>query len=379
MMRELKMFLMLSVMAVLLPTVVMAEEWEIVMPGPRNARQVFFTDTLHGVIAGNPEKIYTFGRPEGSPIVWTDDSGETWHNSEVDIDLKGYQFYALWFSNEKIGWAGGMLPGCKETRLLKTEDGGKTWKSKLLPEDAENIWLDSIWFDCDGKKGWLNPLIGPILWNTEDGGKTWEEVDISEADSPIDNPTHPGFYAFSFEHVILCGALGVILETKDAGYTWEARQVPFEGKDYRIGLKAIHFAPDGKNGWAVGREGEAITGHGSTQFKKQVILHTKDGGLTWERQKVDIITPLRDVWAVSKDEAWICGIGGDALPTWVPGCLLHTTDGGKTWKDVNPSKISLRKLFFIDSQHGWVSGGSGGSVHGEPASAVLIYVNDQFL
>jgi len=46
---------------------------------------------------------------------------------------------------------------------------------------------------------------------------------------------------------------------------------------------------------------------------------------------------------------------------------------------VNPSKISLRKLFFIDSQHGWVSGGSGGSVHGEPASAVLIYVNDQFL
>ncbi|MBI3991007.1 MAG: hypothetical protein HY350_02545 [Candidatus Omnitrophica bacterium] len=362
----------------ILPAITFSAEWEMVMPGPHNLREVCFSDRMHGVAAGCPTPRYSAGKTDGSPIAWTEDGGEIWNDSAIDTDVRGTEFNGLWLSSKNTGWAVGIFVQSGQNIFLKTEDSGKTWKLKT-PAVVNSEQILTIWFDADGKKGWINPSKGALL-KTEDSGETWSKTkfpDITEIN--LESIQHSGFYAFSFEHVMWVGTSGVFLETKDAGNNWKVKQVPLEGNHGWQGLVAVNFAPDGRNGWAVGGEGDLIVNpNGWTQCKKPVVFHTPDAGLTWERQSVSVITPLYDVWAISKDEAWICGIGGWTLQSAGrildagPGTLLHTTDGGKTWRNEHPGVDGLRKIFFIDPKYGWAAGGqSGGGYLAE--SLVLVY------
>jgi len=58
------------------------------------------------------------------------------------------------------------------------------------------------------------------------------------------------------------------------------------------------------------------------------ILHTTDGGDTWERQGTAAEIPnvaLGGVSAVDSNTAWI--VGGNVSG----GVIFYTTDGGNTW------------------------------------------------
>jgi hypothetical protein len=70
------------------------------------------------------------------------------------------------------------------------------------------------------------------------------------------------------DRLVTVGEYGHILYSDDRGETWvQAENVPT-----RITLTAVSFAND-QEGWAVGHDA--------------VILHTSDGGTTWERQYTD--------------------------------------------------------------------------------------------
>src|SRR5262245_22418057 len=62
-------------------------------------------------------------------------------------------------------------------------------------------------------------------------------------------------------------------------------------------LRAVHFI-DAKEGWAVGDEG--------------VILHTIDGGQTWDRQATGLRASLRSVMFLSPFVGWV--VGREELP-----------------------------------------------------------------
>merc|ERR1712096_481543 len=72
---------------------------------------------------------------------------------------------------------------------------------------------------------------------------------------------------------------------------------------------------------------------------KSMILHTADGGKSWERQP--------------------------SMPfpaSFDNGTVLKTTDGGKTWNKTNTSTFTvLGAITFVDETHGW-AGGDGGFV-----------------
>ncbi len=349
-----------------------AREIEMVMPGPENASEVQFTDLLHGVAMGAVAK----GHP-GAAIVWTDDGGENWNDAVIECSLADRCAESLWLIDGQAGWA--IVYGGEPRRqvLLKTEDGGKHWKEQLAAE-LEKAWsLGQIWLDRQGKRGWINTP-GGAIWTTTDGARSWQPVTVARYENgPIvaegrplpSNFGHPGMHVFSFEHLVLCGQAGAILETIDAGHTWKARQVPLEPtseKEMRGSLTAIHFTADGRAGWAIGGEGDLIRHpNGHAQLRNPVVLRTVDGGENWQRCKLDVRGPLNDVWAISGQEAWVCGIGGYALQRGAPGTLRHTVDGGKTWVNEHPGTNALRKLFFLDARHGWVAGGAGGGVEAE--------------
>ena len=65
----------------------------------------------------------------------------------------------------RTGWGVG-----SDGTILKTEDGGATWKPR---PSGTSVWLESVTFAADGKTGWIVGQEGAVL-KTRDGGDTWE-------------------------------------------------------------------------------------------------------------------------------------------------------------------------------------------------------------
>jgi photosystem II stability/assembly factor-like uncharacterized protein len=69
----------------------------------------------------------------------------------------------------------------------------------------------------------------------------------------------------------------------------------------------------------------------------------------WEPVNYNQDLQLLDVFFVTPDEGWVSGVAGT---------ILHTQDGGKTWEaqlggDPHSQGPNLTRLFFLDRTHGW--------------------------
>jgi photosystem II stability/assembly factor-like uncharacterized protein len=136
---------------------------------------------------------------------------------------------------------------------------------------------------------------------------------------------------------------------------------------------ALTFA-DQNNGWAIGNFGR--------------ILHTDDGGTTWNDQTRGTIASLKSVFFANAKVGWIGGenstLGAttDGGVTWMwkrpageshgtfmamsfvdehtgwivdnYGRILHTADGGNTWTEqVSGTTWAITSVQFLDAQEGW--------------------------
>ena len=128
---------------------------------------------------------------------------------------------------------------------------------------------------------------------------------------------------------------GTILHTTDGGKSWNP-QARKSGNH----LQSVAFV-DAKTGWAVGFNG--------------TILHTTDGGQSWNPQASNSAGRLQSVAFVDAKTGWAVGGGGT---------ILHTTDGGQSWNP-QPRKSGdlLREVAFIDAKTGWAVGEAGTILH----------------
>ncbi len=100
-----------------------------------------------------------------------------------------------------------------------------------------------------------------------------------------------------------------------------------------IYYSALHFA-DQNHGWAVGNSG--------------TIIHTTDGGNTWEYQESGTGHDLRDIHFIDSRIGWV--VGDSAT-------ILRTTDGGQSWQPLTISGDSTRiftSIHFTDEMTGWL-------------------------
>jgi photosystem II stability/assembly factor-like uncharacterized protein len=122
-------------------------------------------------------------------------------------------------------------------------------------------------------------------------------------------------YAVCFLNANVGWAAGdKVLRTLNGGRKWRAVSVPYGG------LQAVDFV-SAKKGWAVGGDGGKYVG----RDHYRVILHTSDGGASWQTQLYESIGPgpdaLHAVDFVSATRGWAVG---------EHGLILATTDGGTT-------------------------------------------------
>ena len=121
----------------------------------------------------------------------------------------------------------------------------------------------------------------------------------------------------------------MIIHTANGGVTWEQQ---YSGTTNWLG--SVYFV-DSKNGWAVG------------QYMR--ILHTTDGGNNWTTQNSEDTCHLSEVHFIDVNEGWSVGSCGR---------ILHTIDGGNNWTEQNagPTSLNLVSVHFTDKLHGWIGG-----------------------
>lgn len=139
------------------------------------------------------------------------------------------------------------------------------------------------------------------------------------------------------QRLVAVGERGAVLLSDDAGAHWrQAKAVPVS-----VTLTAVQFVTP-LLGWALGHQG--------------VVLHSRDGGETWQRQLdgADIAKLIQQAAQASgdakaqteaqrlvdegADKPLLALHFADERTGWVVGAFnlaLRTQDGGKTWQSVN--------------------------------------------
>jgi photosystem II stability/assembly factor-like uncharacterized protein len=133
------------------------------------------------------------------------------------------------------------------------------------------------------------------------------------------------------------GIDGTILHSTDGGVTWE-----FQNSGTSANLEAVYFV-DQNLGWAVGSEG--------------TILHTSNGGTEWSSQAVPTAAQysyLYDVHFINPTTGWVVGENN---------IILHTTNGGTTpWTyqySTLVTPFTLTGIHFVNETTGWIAGSYG--------------------
>lgn len=147
-----------------------------------------------------------------------------------------------------------------------------------------------------------------------------------------------------------------VLHTSDGGITWQpmAEQVKW-------GIRWVMFVTP-TSGWAI--------------TLKHDLLHTTDGGAVWETQRAagtvqvrneaypeKVSTqpePIERLLFVNETTGWAWGGGQRWRGFFQPGILLRTTDGGQSWQMLGfPFANNLAALQFVDADHGWACENKG--------------------
>jgi photosystem II stability/assembly factor-like uncharacterized protein len=193
---------------------------------------------------------------------------------------------------------------------------------------------------------------GATVLRTDDGGGTWqklnvttEALDFRDVDA-VDTQTA---YIMSIGN----GPASRIYKTTDAGKTWNLQ---FKNEDPKAFLDAMSFW-DANHGIAFG----------DSVDKQFYILTTADGGGTWSRIPPANLPPAQvnegafaasgtNIAVFGKSHAWI-GTGAAAKSR-----VLHTTDGGRTWQVADTPLASgpsagIFSIAFRDAKHGVIAGG----------------------
>ncbi|PYS23666.1 MAG: hypothetical protein DMF72_08350 [Acidobacteria bacterium] len=281
-------------------------------------RSVYFLDQNRGWVAGS-----------NGTLLQTTDGGATWKKL---LPLTRDTLQDVYFANERVGWLVVerdllKLKTNDEPRsyLLKTEDGGFSWRRVFLRTPDANVRLVRAIF-ADSQRGWVFGETG-IVFATRDGGEHWERQA-----SPTKHLLLGGAFV-DYAHVWLVGAGATIVNTNDGGLTWQNGIVR---DDANARFNSASFVGNSL-GWAVGAAGRIFT--------------TIDGGRTWSPQKSNIDSDLLDVKFIDANEGWVAGN---------EGLLLHTNDGGAHWAvQTNASSHALQRLCFVDRDHGWAVGFGG--------------------
>ncbi|HEY8842068.1 MAG TPA: hypothetical protein VIO80_15735 [Candidatus Dormibacteraeota bacterium] len=189
------------------------------------------------------------------------------------------------------GWATTLDSAGPITSVLRTGDGGYTWRTVTLPTKRGSFIFGFA--PIDASRAWLmvaGPTeTGPVdLWATQDGGQTWSKTTAPAfvfrgALITFTDGTH-GWFAVPGQPGSQSQEQGIVIDrTTDGGKTWRVvaqRNFPPNGStpgapSATCGKQDLSFL-DSRTGWLTGGCTGGIT-----------FDMTTDGGVTWKAQRLN--------------------------------------------------------------------------------------------
>ena len=260
-------------------------------------RQKFFLPQ-RGIDVAFPDAQTGWLVTDAGTVLVTADGGAGWTVAEkVKLDVKAMaaaDAEDAWLAGDSVGAAGG--PGA--SAVLRTTDGGETWKKTPFGD----VLLTDIAFS-DARHGVLVAL--DRIWSTRDGGRTWhlrKQVPMTVLTSvAAGDALHAWVVGWGTQD----GA-PLVYATRDGGVTWR-----------RLRIDVSAPKPDALQTKQIACAGEArlwVTCNGG-------VLATTDGGQTWQLQTVTAGQPQS---IAAADEQHV-------LATTQDQAILATSDGGATW------------------------------------------------
>ena len=304
----------------LLQTTDGGKSWRVIdKGGDGTIRSETIVDDLRRFQFINPDVGITW---RGNVFKRTTDSGRTWAESFSIPPPNEYQLLAFYFLNAMEGWAAGR-------NVYYTDNGGRSWQQlaptptgdyqhqrriRIDPESA-NYW--PLLRFTTSKDGVMAKLDG-MVFLTHDGGKSWQYV--FEANTRLSDL----FFSDNLDGWLV-GNGGFVARTRDGGQTWVPIKTPANND-----LIAVHFV-NSNVGCAVG--------------SKSTIVCTKDGGTTWTSASVKSLPAtlplLVSVSFADELNGWaVGGFGIESSSVLFPSSsniVLTTKDGGLSWEPVNLS------------------------------------------
>ncbi len=301
-------------------------------------------------------------------LLHTTDGGATW----LMIDSGRTKFGEISFVDNMHGWiAKRPIPFTSD--LIHTTDGGLTWN----PTQSSGLDFDCLLF-TNTLVGW-GVAYGSWLFTTSDGGSNWSVSDTTN-------------YNFGFCDVLMFGSTqgwvvgtsGIIRATTNGGLMWRSLD---KRLDIFWGALSDVFFSNKSEGWVGGNQLRS-----EFPADTSLVLHTYDGGKTWERKyfpRNGEPYGIYALWAITNERVWVISdtvalLTTDEGSTWTEanvhdhfrdiyfrntssGFLLadhavyKTSDGGSTWgRKTGFNNIQfLRTLDFADSLRGWIVGHPG--------------------
>jgi photosystem II stability/assembly factor-like uncharacterized protein len=241
--------------------------------------------------------------------------------------------------------------------IERTTDGGLTWTAT----DDTTVADGRIAF-ADRQHAWIAG--GSVLLHTVDGGETWQREQAGTGAAGF-----TGFSPVSADEVWATvyhddihdhptHGESALLHTMDGGVTWQSIDVP----GYGIFL-GVWFV--GADGWVLATQchpGDPTNFTSAADsagcIDHDTLLHTPDGGQSWSAlpdPAPDFGGPIERVDALIAYRVSHCG-----RPCTSPA-LYRTADGGQTWEsadgDAGPNEhlYGIRGLRYASPLDGWLS------------------------
>lgn len=278
-------------------------------------------------------------------VLMTNDGGQSWTASEP-LDFSGIpmDFFMpsdIRFLNDQFGWLIAHLGAGMShdyIAIYTTADGGQSWTRVTDPEnnpDVQPCVKSGVVFTSPSE-GWLAgdcPGLMPplVLYQTTDGGMTWAQVTLPAADGvPATAETlgdacgisQIGSVGGTMLHLTLrCtdfeqnSSQAWLYSSTDNGQTWQSSPLPVSSAEFEF--------INTEEGWLLGGEDPSAA--------EQEIYHTTDGGQTWT--SLGMVGQNGHIEFNGTQNGWI------ASGTFGESTLLHSADGGVTWQEIEPSLV----------------------------------------
>jgi photosystem II stability/assembly factor-like uncharacterized protein len=279
------------------------------------------------------------------------------------------------------GWAIGQLTSSKDDQILRSSDGGKSWK-KVTPLELPLTGKTAVAFFLDATRAWVTYATQPggaaptqfTVWRTTDGGATWQATNtgLSGLTMEFFTPSQVAFFDANNGWLVTLLGAGMnhtyfaIYKTSDGGATWKAVVTPDKANAPMACSKSGAWFRDANHGYLAGS---------CNGVQKGLYLYaTSDGGVTWTL--VNLPAPAGLANAYTQDNN-VCGADAPRFFDAQKGLILvycadmnanktyrwvyRTLDGGTTWTSA-PLPRAFGDAYFLNSDTGWYLGQTAADV-----------------